>query len=98
MKQLEPTLSIGGYTLRQLARDGQAAIFEQSRAGTVMSYEVIVVQQLPAQTIMGRSYPEREAYPGNERWGEAAWTVLDKHEAKERYHALVQHFKEKGEK
>lgn len=36
-------------------------------------------------------------YPGNERWGEAAWTVLDKQDAKERYFALSKHLKEKGE-
>lgn len=98
MRQLEPTLSGGGFDLKQIARDGQAALYEQSKAGTVVGYEIIVIQQLPAQTIMGRSYPEREAYPGNEKWGEAGWTVVDKHQARERYYALVQHLKAKGPK
>lgn len=89
MEPLSTRIEHTGFTLTQVRRDGNFAVYAQSRGGRVTSYEVIEVQRRKAETIAGRAYPEREAYPGNELWGRAAWTVMDRHEALERLANLV---------
>jgi hypothetical protein len=52
---------------------------------------VIRIRRLPAQTLFGREYPEREAYPSDEQWGSLAWSYGAGHksEAFERFNGLV---------
>lgn len=89
MTTLPLKLAVGGFDLRQIKRDGRAAVYEQSQRGVVVAYEVVVVKVHPAATIMGREYQEREGYPSNEDWGLLAWTCLDRARAMERFYALV---------
>lgn len=84
MTPLSKTLRVGGYDLREIARRGDVAIYEQSKGGAVLAYEVIRVQKLGAKEIYGRQYEPREGYPGNEQWGTQAWTCATLERAKER--------------
>lgn len=88
---LETKLRIDGYELTQIERSGHFAVYAQAQRGTVLSYEVIEIQQRPAQTIMGKSYPEREGYPHKELWGKCAWTCATLARAMERFVALCAH-------
>jgi hypothetical protein len=72
-----------GFNYRQIAREGDVAIYEQRwiRPGGDLSenvcYEVIRVQRHEAHTFpSGKSYPPREGYPSSEQWGEDGWTLL----------------------
>ena len=51
-------------------------------------YEVFYIQIHPQQEIYGNSYPEREAYPCNEDFGQTAWTYTTRQKAMERYAKL----------
>lgn len=77
-----------GYDYVQVRRDGKRAIFEQRRKGTVIAWEVVEIKQLPATTIFGKAYPEREGYPSNEDWGTLAWSCSTLERALERYNNL----------
>ena len=49
-----------------MKRQGMVAIYELFGRGRVLyGYEVIIVKVLPAEIIVGRDYPEREAYPSS---------------------------------
>jgi len=48
-------------------------------------YEVFRMKKSGATTMMGRSYPAREVYPGNEDFGKIAWCFRDKSMAMDMY-------------
>lgn len=64
-------------------------MYEQSKAGKIQAYELVIIQLAKASEIMGKSYPEREVYPGNEQWGRNAWTISIKEDALERAKKLA---------
>lgn len=91
IRPLETEFIQSGYTMRQLKRDGDVALFEQAKGGHVIAYEIVIVQIRPERTFPdGRVTPCREGYPGNEEWGTNGWTILDEDEAKRRFKALVE--------
>ncbi len=51
-------------------------------------YEVFKIVIAPAGIIFGKSYPEREVYPGNEDFGFTAWCFSDKTRALDKYDKL----------
>ncbi len=89
MTTLETEFKTNGFDFRQIERQGDVAIYEQSKGGRVLTYELIIVQKHPAETIKGRPYPEREGYPYNEQWGSQAWTVMNLDDARQRLRNLV---------
>lgn len=89
METLKTELNQGGFTLRQVERKGEFAIYAQLKGGATISYEVIRVQTKPAETIFSKTYPEREVYPSNEAWGQDAWTCTTLSRAKERLAGLA---------
>jgi hypothetical protein len=51
-------------------------------------HEVFHIKIYPAQTLYGRKYPEREAYPSNEAFGAWAWCYKNKAKAEEAYNNI----------
>ena len=51
-------------------------------------HEVFYVKVRPAQTIYGKHYPRREAYPNNEAFGIWAWCYKHEEKAGRVYHNL----------
>lgn len=90
MQTLPTELQVGGFDLKQVERKGSVAIYSQSKGGAVISYEVIKVQLRPAEIIHGKPYPERETYPGNEKWGLEAWSCVSLERAKLRLNGMAQ--------
>src|SRR6266496_1443893 len=70
-----------GFTYRQIAREGDVAIYEQrgtgSRSGSAC-YEVIRIRQREGFEIDGRFVEAAEVYPKAEAWGTDGFTFTDK--------------------
>lgn len=83
------TFNSGGYSFRVVERTTNHALLAKTKGGSRDFWEVVVIQKLPAQTIYGRDYPEREAMPSNEQWGLEAWSPANEELARNRFKALV---------
>lgn len=72
---------------RQIARDGNAAIYEQTwnrSAETTPCWEVIRIRRREGFRIGGRFVEPAEVYPKPEAWGVDGFTFTDKEAAFER--------------
>ena len=70
-----------GFNYRQIAREGNAAIYQQRWTGCAepsVCYEVIRVRHREGFQIGGRFVEPAEVYPNSEAWGTDGFTVGDK--------------------
>jgi hypothetical protein len=70
-----------GLIFRQIAREGNAAIYEQTWnrcAGATPCWEAIRVRRREGFEIAGRSVEPAEMYPNSEAWGTDGFTFTDK--------------------
>jgi hypothetical protein len=70
-----------GFDYRQIAREGNAAIYEQSWSGCAepsVAYEVIRVRRREGFEIGGRFVEPAEIYPNSESWGLDGFTLTDR--------------------
>jgi hypothetical protein len=70
-----------GFTYRQIAREKDAAIYEQTWNGCrnpSVAYEVIRIRRRDGFQIGERIVEPAEVYPNSEAWGTDGWTVLSK--------------------
>jgi hypothetical protein len=70
-----------GFNYRRIAREGDAAIYEQtwSRCSNPsICYEVIRIRRREAFQIDGRIVEPAEVYPGSDAWGVDGFTFTDK--------------------
>jgi hypothetical protein len=70
-----------GFEYRQIAREGDAAIYEQSWSGcsdASVCYEVIRVRRREGFQIDGRLVKPAEIYPKADAWGVDGFTLTDK--------------------
>jgi len=82
MKRLPTKFRSGGWDFKVLARRGRVALLAKTKRTMKRSiYEVVIIQVHPAKTILGRTYPEREAMPPAEAWGRWGWTATTEDEA-----------------
>ena len=78
-----------GFTYTQLKREGKRAIFQQTRADSVVNnYEVVKIGRHNGYTMGGMSIEPAETYPGSSLWGITAWTCSSIDAAMTRYNAL----------
>lgn len=86
MKPLPTTLTHSGYTLTQVERGPNWAIYSKAKPSHHNAhFEAIVIQHSPARTFPnGDSVPERESYPSSEQWGTYAWSVKTLEEARDK--------------
>ena len=92
MKALETEIKVQDRTLRQLKRAGMVALYDLGSEGDMLiGYEVAVIRVRRAEEAFGKSYPEREVYPGNEDWGMYGWSyqALDLAGAQKRFDSLL---------
>lgn len=81
-------LDFGSFHYRQLTRQNDVAIYEQSKNRRVFSFEVVRIRRMPPIEIKGSVYPEREVYPRSEDWGADGFTCCTLTEAHARLHRL----------
>jgi hypothetical protein len=75
-----------GFVYTQLKREGNRAIFQQTRQGsTINNYEVVKIGRHNGYIMGGQSIEPAETYPGSSLWGIAAWTCTSIDEALKRY-------------
>lgn len=70
-----------GFDYRQIAREGDAAIYEQRWGGCAdpsVCFEVIRIRRREAFEIKGRLVEAAEAYPNSKAWGTDGFTFTDK--------------------
>jgi hypothetical protein len=70
-----------GFRYRQVARQGNAAIYEQTWSGSgnpSVCYDVIRIRRRDGFHIGGKSVPPAEVYPKSEAWGTHGFTFTDK--------------------
>jgi hypothetical protein len=73
-----------GFHYRQIAREGNGVIYEQTWNGCrhpSISYEVIRIRRRDGFQIGGRFVEPAEVYPASELWGVAGFTVTDREKA-----------------
>jgi hypothetical protein len=70
-----------GFEYRQIAREGEAAIYEQTWNGCSdpsVCYEVIRIRRRDGFQIDGRLVEPAEVYPSSRAWGVDGFTLTDK--------------------
>jgi hypothetical protein len=80
-KSLPTRFRRDGFEYRQIAREGDAAIYEQKWRGcseASVCYEVIRIRQRDGFQINGRFVEPAEIYPKADAWGVDAFTLTDK--------------------
>jgi len=86
-ERLAKAFTLSGFGYRQIARQGNWAIYEQRWPGSEnLCYEIIRIRREEATTFpSGRSYPAREVYPSSEAWGVDGFTVTDRNKAWDKF-------------
>src|SRR5438045_253438 len=76
MTPIETKFDYDGFTFWLIMRQRDLALFAKTKPEhSTWSYELVLIQRHEPRTFAsGRSYPEREALPRSEQWGEAGWT------------------------
>jgi hypothetical protein len=70
-----------GFTLRQIVREGDIAIYEQTWNGCAnpsVAYEVVRIRCRDAREIKGKLLEASEVYPRSEAWGTDGFTLTDR--------------------
>jgi hypothetical protein len=70
-----------GFTYRQIARQGNAAIYEQTWNGCSnpsVCYEVVRIRRREGFQVGDRFVEPAEIYPNSETWGTDGFTFTDK--------------------
>jgi hypothetical protein len=83
-KSLRKEFRRDGFDYRQIARQGNAAIYEQRWTGCAepsVCYEVIRIRRRQGFEIGGRWVPPAEVYPNSEAWGVGGFTITDREAA-----------------
>ena len=83
-RPLPTQFHLRGFDYRQIAREGDAAIYEQAWTGCskpAVRYEVIRIRRRDGFMIHGRFVEPAEVYPNSEAWGTDGFTVTDKERA-----------------
>jgi hypothetical protein len=91
-KPLAKEFGRDGFSYRQIAREGNAAIYEQTWNGCrspSVSYEVIRIRRRKGFQIGGRFVEPAEIYPNSEAWGTDGFTLTNKDAAFAKLRELV---------
>lgn len=94
---LPKVIKANGFTMTQVMREDDIAIYRRTKevfGHTIEHFEVIVIRMVPVDEVFGKTIPEHEKYPANERWGIDGFTCLDIDAAWRR----VKHIREEREK
>jgi hypothetical protein len=63
-----------GFTLTQLKRVGDVAIYVQAKRRQPPAYEVVLIRKHEAYLAFGKGIPAGECYPSSEQWGVKGFT------------------------
>jgi hypothetical protein len=86
-KRLPTQFRRDGFDYRQIAREADVAIYEQTWSGCSnpsVCYEVVRIRRREGFQINGRFVEPAEVYPSSDAWGTDGFTVTDKDAAFEK--------------
>jgi|SRR5438552_13047266 len=81
-----------GFNYKQIAREGDLAIFEQSWSGCAIpstAYEVVRVRRREGFKIRGNFFEPAELYPPSKAWGADGFTLTNRDAAFEKLRELA---------
>jgi hypothetical protein len=81
-----------GFRYRQIAREGDAAIYEQTWSDCAepsVCYEIVRIRRREGFQIDGRFVEPAEVYPSSGAWGVDGWTVRDKESALQKLQEII---------
>jgi hypothetical protein len=79
-----------GFSYKQVKREGNKAIFEQTRDGsTLNNYEVVKIGKHNGYTMGGVFIEASETYPGSSLWGICGWTCTSIDDAQKKYNSIL---------
>ena len=87
-KPLRKEFRRNGFSYRQIAREGEVALYEQCWTDCpdpAICFEVIRVRQREGFRIGGRFVEPAEVYPRSELWGVDGFTVTDRKKAWDKF-------------
>jgi len=88
---IPPSFTKKGFCYRQVRRQGDVAIFEQTRKDSEFKrYEVVKIGRHNGYTMGGAYIAPAETYPGSSLWGITGWTCEDLSAANQRFEAMQQ--------
>jgi hypothetical protein len=91
-RPLPKEFRLDGFDFRQIAREGDAAIYEQRWSGCLdpsVCYEVIRIRRREGFQIGARFVEPAEVYPSSQAWGVDGFTFTDKDAAFTKLHELT---------
>jgi hypothetical protein len=91
-KPLRKQFRRDSFNYRQIAREGDIALYEQRWTGCpdpAACFEVILVRRREGFRIGRRFIEPAEVYPPSQRWGELGWTFCDKNAAFAKLRAIT---------
>ena len=89
MKILPKTFKHKGFSYQQIKREGDKAIYKQTKDGFESTrYEVVKINRHNGYTLGGQHIAPAETYPGASQWGINGWTCLNLESAKSKYKKL----------
>jgi len=78
-----------GFNYKQVRREGNKAIFEQTREGSdIHNFEVVKLGRHNGYVMGGVKIEPAETYPGSSLWGIMGWTCTDLDSANKRYNQI----------
>jgi hypothetical protein len=83
-----------GFTLTQLKRVGNVAIYQQTKKKQTTAFEVVIIRRREASTAFGKDFPATEYYPHNEDWGTYGFTYRTIEGAERKFAELTDKAKE----
>lgn len=87
-KQLKTLFTRKGFTHKELIREGDKAIYEQSKGKKIKMYEVVKIRRHDGYKL-GEIYVEpSETYPSDSEWGTFGWTFNDLDLAKKKFNSI----------
>lgn len=93
--RIAPTVfSHSGFTLTQLKRTGNIAIYKQTKGKQSRAYEVVIIRKAKAWTAFGKDFPAAEYYPKSEDWGTCGFTYCTIEGAERKFAELTGKVKE----
>lgn len=90
MKPLPQTFREDGFVVRVVKRKGNVALLVKSKLDQSESYEVVIIQTRPEETIYCQRYPAREVMPHSEQWGRHGWSPIDEESAELLFQQLTE--------
>ena len=88
MNYLPLNLRKNGFEYTQILREGRKAIYRQHNTATIAQYQVFLIKTRPEVSLKGKIIPSRECFPGNEEFGNTAWSFKPFKKAMDKFNSI----------